>query len=159
MTDFPSFGNANREAPPTQKNSYPNIQFAANINKVSDSLKTVVIAVSIVNLNVNLVVNTLERIFAYALDSANSELNSSTVALDSQNSLPTIHFEIDITKAASQGLTPPASPGGLATQTFTFYKIANIDILIENLQIALLASTLQRIKTYMVAAVSTDLNP
>ncbi|MCV3216035.1 hypothetical protein OGM63_21405 [Plectonema radiosum NIES-515] len=152
MADFPSFGNANRGAPPTQRDNAPNIQFAVNVNNHANSLKTAVIGISITNLKTELVVTTLERIFAYTLESANNDLNLSPTL--EEIVVPTIHFEVDINKTLTQGLD---SSNHLPVHTTL--KTANIDILIENLAISLLASALQRIKTYMAAAVAADLNP
>ncbi|NEU76944.1 hypothetical protein PI95_031725 [Hassallia byssoidea VB512170] len=162
MSNFPSFGNANRAAPLFQKEIFPNIQFATNINSSPNSPKTVIVAISMTNLRTESVNSTLERLFNYAVESANNEMNSSTTILASDNVLPTIHFEIDISKATSQGgnLVVDSAGGHVSgAVTYTTVKTANIDILIENLQITLLASTLQRIKTYMATAVSADLNP
>jgi hypothetical protein len=64
-----------------------------------------------------------------------------------------------LTLATSQGFTTPSIPGGISTPVYTITKTANIDILIENLQVPSLTSTFERIKTYMSAAVATDLNP
>lgn len=162
MAEFPSFNNAVREAPLFQKALFSNIQFATNINSSPSSPKTIVVAISITNLKTDLVFSTLERIFSYATETTNNELNSSTTVLDSENMLPTVRFEIDISKAVSQGgnLVVDSMGNRISGEiSYTTLRTANIDVLIENLQITLLAATLQRIKTYMASAILADLNP
>jgi hypothetical protein len=158
MADFPAFGGAQRATPLFQKELFPNIEFETNVSNPPNSPKTVVVRISIVNLKTDLVANTLNRIFSYSLESATNELTTSSIQVET-GAAADIHFEIDISKATSQGLTAPTTPGGVSTPTYTTIKTANIDILIENLQVPLLASTFERIKTYMSAAVANDLNP
>ncbi|MBW4568038.1 MAG: hypothetical protein KME31_08445 [Tolypothrix carrinoi HA7290-LM1] len=158
MADFPTFGAANRAAPLFQKEIFPNIQLETNVSSPPSSPKTVVVRISIVNLKTDLVASTLDRLFAYTLESANNELTTSSVPVTSTEAA-NIHFEIDVARATSQGYIAGSTPGSVSTPTYTTVKTANIDILIENLQVTLLVSTLQRIKAYMSAAVSADLNP
>jgi hypothetical protein len=159
MAEFPSFGNASRGAPSIYKELYPNVQYATNVVESVNNSKNINFAVSIVNLNTNLVISSLSRIFTYAVESVNMDLIAYTIVEDSSILIPSIHFEIDITKAVTQTVTPPETPGGVGTVTSTTIKTANIDILIENLQISLIAATLQRIKDYMTASIASDLNP
>jgi hypothetical protein len=158
MADFPTFGSANRAAPQFQKEQFPNIEFETNVSSPPNSPKTVVVKISIVNLNTNFVTATLDRIFNYSLETASNELTTSSIAIES-GATADVHFSIDITKATSQGFTTPTTPGGISTPTYTTVKTANIDILIENLQVPSLSSTFERIRTYMSAAVANDLNP
>ena len=158
MADFPAFGGAQRAAPLFQKELFPNIEFETNVSSPFNSPKTVVVRISIVNLKTDLVASTLNRIFSYSLESATNELTASSLLIET-GVTGDIHFEIDISKATSQGFTTPTSPGGISTPTYTTIKTANIDILIDNLQVPLLASTFERIKAYMSAAVANDLNP
>lgn len=158
MADFPSFGNANRDAPLFQKELFPDIETEINVSSPPNSPKTVVVRISIVNLKTDLVANTLDRLFAYSLESASNELTTSSIQVET-GAAADIHFEIDISKATSQGFTPPTTPGGNSTPFFTTIKTARISILIENLQVPLLSGTLERIKAYMTASVANDLNP
>lgn len=159
MADFPSFGNANREAPLFQKELFPDIRFASNVVESTNSSKSVNMGLSIVNLKTDLVNSTLSRIFTHALDSANQDLILYRIEKDSTILIPTVQFEIDISKATSQGTIGGTTPGSVSTPIYTTVKTANIDILIENLQLSLFSATLQRIKNYMISAVSADLNP
>lgn len=160
MANFPSFGNANRQASLFEKPSYPNIQFAANVNHSGNSPKTATIKISIINLKTELVASTLERIFNYSLENINNDLNPITNNLETiPYSPPVIHFEINISKATGQSVAPPSTLGGLPTTVLTITRTANIDILIDNLQTSLLTATLQRIKSYMAMTVNTDMNP
>ncbi|MGI8502040.1 MAG: hypothetical protein ACR2LR_13015 [Hassallia sp.] len=156
MADFPTFGNAQRSAPLFQKELFPNIEFETNVSSPPSSPKTVIVRVSIVNLKTDFVASTLDRIFHYSLETSTNELTTSSIQVETGTAAD-IHFQIDIAKATSQGFSAPI--GGVSTPIYTTIKIANIDILIENLQVPSLASTLERIKAYMVNAVANDLNP
>jgi hypothetical protein len=157
MADFPAFGGAQRAAPLFQKVLFPNIEFQANVSSPPSSPKTVNVKISIVNLKTDLVAATLDRLFVYALASATEELTTSSLPIET-SAMADIHFQIDISKAEGQSVVAPTSPGGLGSVVTIITKTANIDILIENLQVPLLASTFERIKTYMSAAVANDLN-
>jgi hypothetical protein len=158
MADFPVFGSGNRTAPYFQKEQFPNIELETNVSSPPNSPKTVVVKISIVNLSTNLVTATLDRIFQYSWETASNELTVASIAVETGTAAD-MHFSIDITKATSQSFTTPSIPGGISTPIYTITKTANIDILIENLQVPSLASTFERIKAYMSAAVANDLNP
>ncbi len=158
MSDFLAFGGAQRDAPLFQKELFPNIEVETNVSSPPNSPKTVVVRVSIVNLKTDLVAGTLDRLFAYSLASATNELTTSSIQVET-GAAADIHFEINISKATTQGFATPTTPGGISTSTYTTIKTANIDILIENLQVPSLASTFERIKAYMTASVANDLNP
>lgn len=153
MADFPAFGTANRAAPLFQKEFFPNIQFEVNVFSYSNFPKTATIKISIVNLKLDVVTATLNRIFSYALESVGNEMNSSVRGED-VISPPVIHFEIDLSKSVTQGF----EPGGV-TPAIKTVKTANIEILVDNLPTSLLGDTLTRIKAYMSAAITSDLNP
>ncbi len=158
MAEFPAFGGAQRAAPLFQKELFPNVEFEINVSSPPNSPKTVVVKISIVNLKTDLVASTLNRIFNYSLETATNELTTSSLQVEAGASAD-IHFEIDISKATSTDFTPPTAPGGIGTSAYTTIKTANIDILIENLQVPSLASTFEKIKAYMTASVVNDLNP
>jgi hypothetical protein len=158
MADFPTFGGAQRAAPLFQRVLFPNIEFETNVSSPPNSPKTVNVKISIVNLKTDLVTATLDRLFAYSLQSASNELTTSSMPIEI-GAMADIHFQIDISKAEGQSAVQPTTPGGLGSIITTIVKTANIDILIENLQVPLLASTLERIKTYMSSSVANDLNP
>jgi hypothetical protein len=93
MANFPSFGNANRQAPFNQKDLYPNIQLETNVNHSGNSPKTATGKISIANLKAELVAGTLERIFNYSLENINNDLNPITNNLETiPYSPPVIHF-------------------------------------------------------------------
>jgi hypothetical protein len=158
MANFPSFGNSQRSAPLFQKELFPNIEFQVDVSSPPNFPKTVNVRISIVNLKTDFVTSTLDRLFSYSLESANNELTTSSLPIETRE-IANIHFQIDISKATSLSLTTPTTPGGLSTSIYTTIRTANIDILIENLQVPSLESTFQRIKLYMTNAVFVDLNP
>jgi hypothetical protein len=158
MTDFPIFGGAQRAAPLFQKVLFPNIEFETNVSSPPSSPKTVNVKISIINLKADLVASTLDRLFIYSLATASNELTTSSLPIET-GATADIHFQIDTSKAEGNTLVQPTTPGGLGTTVVIINKTANIDILIENLQVPLLASTLERIKTYMINAVAADMNP
>lgn len=161
MTDFPSFGNAAREAPLFQKHLFPNVRFACNVVESTNNSKSVNMGLSIVNLKTNMINVTLSRIFTHALESAGIDLITYRIESDSTVLIPNIQFEINISKAISTGSAFSDSIGNdtSGSQFSSVVKTANIDILIENLQLSLFASTLERIKTYMSNSVFNDINP
>ncbi|MBW4480839.1 MAG: hypothetical protein KME54_29400 [Tolypothrix brevis GSE-NOS-MK-07-07A] len=160
MADFPVFGGAQRAAPLFQKELFPNVEFETNVSSPPSSAKTVNVKISIVNLLTTLVPETLDRLFVYALASASQELTTSSLPIETAATAD-IHFQIDITKASFLAGNPQVDSQGNVTgqNFFKTVKTANIDILIENLQIPSLEATLSRIKAYMVNAVATDMNP
>lgn len=161
MSDFPSFGNAAREAPIFQKHLFPNVRFACNVVESTSNSKSVNMGLSIVNLKTSMINATLSRIFAHALESAGTDLIAYRIESDSTVLIPNVQFEINISKAIAVGGTFSDSIGNDASgsQSHSVLKTANIDILIENLQLSLFSSTLERIKTYMSNAVLNDINP
>lgn len=160
MANFPSFGNAQREAPLFQKQFLPNIQFTTKVDRSGDSPKTTTIKISITNLKIDLVSITLDKIFTYAAESIASDVDALASTSETKVYLsPVIHFEIDVSKAISQSVIAPRTPAETGTLSEITTKTANIDILIDNLPVNSFIGTASRIKTYMVDAVIAHMNP
>jgi hypothetical protein len=155
----------------------PNIQFKHYVNHTDAIYKTVDVAISITNLLPELAETTVNRLFTYILECVASDLNPTVtppvvVTVDTTQSdsgsqsttvaeylQPIIHCELDMDNQIGQELLAPTTPGGLGSLKYTSITIANIDILIGNLQTTLLGTTFARMKTYLTTALTTDMNP